>query len=123
MLKQTKFKIDIYDVVVKIIVAKTPTDVNEQVKKLCKKHKDLHNDDTPYAGYTITFDNKTYYLLLSEDSLSYNLITHETDHLRTFILKHISVSLNEIDEYSANLNGYINQKVFNFLIKHNYKIK
>lgn len=123
MLKRTSFKIDIYDVVVKVIVLKTSGDVLNYVKQLHKRHKDVHTDNFEYSGYTITFDNSVYYIIFAEDNLSYNLITHETDHLRAFILKHISVNLNEIDEYSANLNGYINQKVFNFLIKNNFKIK
>lgn len=123
VVKQGSFKIDVFNVKVNIIVLETSQDVNAKVKELSKKHKTHHLDETAYAGYVLSFDLNTYYLLLSKNHLTINTVTHETDHLRNFILGFNSIVENEARETSANLNGYINQMVFKFFKKNNIEIK
>ena len=66
-------------------------------------------------------NHRKYYIILSLKDLDVNTITHETDHLRNFIISFNSILENDdAREASANLNGYINERVFKFLDK--YKI-
>lgn len=123
VLKKGTILIDFYKVNVEVYIMVSAMEVGNKVKQLCKLNGELTTDVIDEAhGYVASFpkDSSRYYLILCVDSLDINTITHETDHLRTFILSNQS-TWNE--ETSANLNGFINEKVFKFLNDNKFIIK
>lgn len=112
---------DIYKIGVSIHVCDDEKEVLLEYKRLAKKHNEHKEaDDTNYemSGCVFNPDDSpyTFYLLLSRNNLDVNTITHETDHLRNYIMDVLSLyEDSEAKEASANLNGYINEKVFRFL--------
>lgn len=127
VIKKGFFIVDVYKVAVEIYVMATARDVSLKAKQL---HKKFGFDDTGIpkesCGYALTFerDAGTFYIVFSLDSLDVNTITHEADHIRRYIMEYSG--LTEADgtgETSANLSGYINEKVFRFLYNNNLKVK
>lgn len=121
VIKRGKISIDLYDVDIEIYIVQTSKDVSDKVRQLCRKYKvgvDGVKDEA--CGYTATFLNGIFYLILCIECMDINTITHETEHLRAFIMEHRAMV---DDEASANLNGYINERVFKFLKKNNIEIK
>lgn len=114
--------IDIYKVRMDIYVMNTSKDVVYKVKCLCKEHghsgKDVMGDA---CGYTLTFSEESgvFNLVLCSECMDINIVTHETDHMRHFILEYKNI---HDEESSANLNGCINEKVFDFLRTNNFTI-
>lgn len=124
VIKRGTFILDVHKVVIEIYVMTTIKEVPRKVIELSKKYGCDHSDIAMDAcGYTATFPtvhSGTFYIILSVEDLSVNTITHETDHLRAYILEYLG--LTEAEE-SATFNGYINEKVFRFLTKNDLKIK
>lgn len=115
------FKIDIYETIVYITVVKEPSDVAPKAKQVLKKNgmdQDVVIDDECH-GYTVCIDTGKLagHIILSKNDITVSNITHETDHLKNYILDFKMIKEDENKEASANLNGYINQKLFDFLIK------
>jgi hypothetical protein len=117
--KRTKFTLDIYDSVVEVHVVKGEEEVAKKAAQLHKKYKEEPIDETHIRGFVYTHDFGTYKIILCEESMCINTITHEVDHVRQFILDHHGV---KDQESSANLAGYINERVFQFLQNAGYKI-
>ena len=116
-----KFTVDIYKMTVFIFICPNPWEVTREVNKLIRKYGE---EEIEYNCHGVVFtpndDLSLNYLLLSAEDLTVNTVTHETDHLRTNIIDYCSlVETSESKETSANLNGYINEKVFQFLQKKN----
>lgn len=123
IIKRGTFILDMYKLVVEIYVMKSSEELVTKVKQLCRKYRVGEKDVQEGAtGYTLTFSENpgVFYVLFSLGAIDVNTITHETDHLRTYMLQYQGVGGNE--ETSANLNGYLNEKVFRFLEKNNILI-
>lgn len=120
--KKGVIKIGIYETTIEVIVVETAEDVVPYVNKIVKKHKGEEEDeDSVCNGYAILVEEDPLkgYLLYCAESLSVNVVTHETDHMRKYILDFKDI---EDHEASANLNAYINQEVFRFLKKAGFEI-
>ena len=125
VIKKGRFVVDIYKVSIHIIICDTEESVAIEGSKLTKRYKEDSIDD-PCFGLCFAPDLKagTYYLLLAANGLTVNTITHETDHLRNYIIDFCSLAeYTDSKEASANLNGFLNEKVFKFLIKNKIEIK
>lgn len=125
VIKKGSFKIDIFNAVVHIYVCIDAESMVEVANKVIIRFKE-EPINYPCEGLTFSPDLKggTYYLFLYKDGLLINTITHETDHLRNYIMDYHSIAENnDSKEASANLNGYINEKVFKFLYKNNFELK
>jgi hypothetical protein len=124
IIKRGTFILDVHKIVIEIYIMATTKDVPRKVIELSKKYGcDYFDISMDACGYTATFPTThagTFYIILSTEDLSVNTITHETDHVRSYILEYLGLTEGE---ESATLNGYINEKVFRFLHKNNLKIK
>lgn len=117
IIKRGSFKIDVYGAVIYIILCKDSDSMLIEANKVIKKFKE---ETMQHSAEAITFAPNlrggTYYAWFCPEYLSVNTITHETDHLRNYIMSFYDIDENnDSKEASANLNGYINQKVFKFL--------
>lgn len=124
ILKRATFILDMYKLDIELYIMATNKDVPYKAIQLCKKYKaDTSDVKEGAVGYVLTFPKApgVFYIVLSAESLDINTITHETDHLRSYILQHQGIP-QDGDETSANLNGYINEKIFRFLYTHNFPI-
>lgn len=123
--KRVTFFLDVYKVNIELFIMRTNKDVAYKMRQLCKKYKVDDSDTSDEAvGYVATFTPEgagIFYIVLSLESVDVNTITHETDHLRSYIMKHQGL-MQDGGEASANLNGFINEKIFGFLHKHNIPI-
>lgn len=119
-----KFKVELFGMTVFIIICDDEQSTTVEVNKVIKKYKETPFNH-PCHGIVFTPDeNLTYnYLFLSARNLTVNTITHETDHVRSNIIEFCSITENDNKETSANLSGYLNEKVFRFLEKKNIKFK
>jgi hypothetical protein len=120
ILKKGSFKIDVYGAIIYMILCKDAESMLVEVNKTVRKFKE---EEMFYPAEGVTFAPNarggTYYIWLCPEYLSVNTITHETDHLRNYIMAFYGINENnDSKEASANLNGYINQKVFKFLSTH-----
>ncbi len=125
ILKRGKFKIDVYDSTIHVIICKDVESIVIEGNKVIKKFKEEIVDCNVHAlTFSPDLKPRTYYIWLCPDSLDINTITHETDHLRNYILDFNSINENnDTKEASANLNGYINQMIFRFIFSNGYSIK
>lgn len=117
IIKKTKFKIDLYGATVHITLCKNADVMLEEANKVIKKFGEEIMDH-PAEGISFTPNTKGnyYFLFFCPEYLSINTITHETDHIRNYMMDYYGINENnDSKEVSANLNGYINQKVFKFL--------
>lgn len=122
LLTKGSFNVDVYKLKVAIYVMATMKDVAGKIKSLCKKWGTGDHDILSEAcGYTGTFDPEPwmFHVVYCVECMDINTVTHESDHLRKFILTHVGV---DNEEASANLSGYLNEKIFEFLRKNNYSI-
>lgn len=125
--KIAKINVGVYDTTIHLYLVETDADVTPQMKKILKKHKaeaedwDMSLSDDLCNGYAFLslVDPLQGYLVYSKESLTVNLLTHETDHMRKFILDFKDI---EDHEASANLNAYINQEVFRAIKKWGFEI-
>ena len=96
-------------------------DIVAHYKALCNKYDYLVNEDyikgKAFAGLHIQLDH--HFILIHEDHLSYNTVTHELHHACRAINKSIGINDEEAD---ANLCGYLNSEIFKFLNKEKYII-
>lgn len=114
------FNIDVYNTKVHVIITADAILASKKVLELAKKH----NSDVGYVpsqvyGYTVCFTKhcNEYFLIYAGDDISLNTVTHETYHLTEFIEQFKSLAQDENKEASANLNGFINQKVYQIFKK------
>ena len=125
ILHKGKFKIDLFNIKVNIYICEDAEDVTLESNKFLKKHKEKL---ITFPCHGLVFcpddDMSTNHLFLSLNGLSVNTITHETDHIRNNIIDYCSIiETDDGRETSANLSGYINEKVFQFLQKKGINIK
>lgn len=107
--------IEVYKLKCIVIIDK---DIRKKINSYSKREKWEINipDDHDLDGMAINPYNFTsYYLFLSEDSLNVNIITHEVSHLVDYILEDKDVNDGEA---RAFLSGFINEKIFDYIIKH-----
>lgn len=111
-------KLPLYNVNIHIEVLKTPQLLKRRSNFLCKKFNVKEEfPDSMYDGVVIPADNN-YYLLLSKDHITDNLISHEVFHLTVRIAWDNGITiLPENDENIAILNGFLNQEVRKFINK------
>ena len=126
ILHRGKFTIDIYSVKVNMFIVETPEDVQTEINKIILKNKEpksLIDYDCHGIVFNPDISPLDFYVMYAKQDLSYNTVTHETDHLRNYIIDYLNLhETTEEKECSANLNGLINQKVFSFLSKKKIKI-
>lgn len=123
IISRGRFKIDIYRITIYIYICSDSEDTTKQANKIIRKYKEEEYTH-PSEGLVFCPDDDTSinYLFLSVEDLSVNTITHETDHIRNNIIDHCAiVESDDARETSANLSGYINEKVFKFLQKKDIK--
>jgi len=124
-MKRSRFKIDIFNATVHMYIVDTDDDILKHGNKVIKRFGE-EPIDFPCHGLTFTPDQRgdTYYIFLSKESMDINTICHETDHIRNYIIDYYDIDqASDSDEISANLSGYINQKVFSFIKKLGIEIK
>lgn len=117
MISRSKFKIQLYEASVVLLVAKSMETLENMVKKKTKSNN-LDIKDT--YGCAFSWGNSEYILALHEESLSHNLIAHEIFHLAIMITNDIDI---EDEESQAWLIGYITEQVYKILKKKNFVIK
>lgn len=123
VIKRVTFSVDLYKVDIEVTVLNTSKDVAYKARQLFRKYGwDPGEVPDECCGYAANFSQHsgTFYMLLALDSLTVNTITHEADHTRSQIMTLMGITG---EEESANLSGYINEKVFRFLHKNNLEIK
>lgn len=118
-----RIKIGIYETEIDVYVMNSAEEVSPQVAKILKKHKEKFDDsnDDICDGFAVLIEENPLrgYLVYCTEALTVNVITHETDHMRKYIL-----DFKDIEDYeaSANLNAYINQEVFRLVRKAGFEI-
>lgn len=118
--RKVKIKLDLYEATIEVHVVATETDVANKGRQLAKRGKcDDIIDEEAFRGLVITCDFYTYFLILCEDSMCVNTITHEVDHVRKYITDYHHIN---DQESSANIAGFLNEKIFQFLEKSGYQI-
>jgi len=125
IIKKGSFKIDMFGAVIYIYLLDTNENMVAQANRIIKRYKEKLID-FPCHGLTFAPDLKggTYYLFLSCESLDVNTIAHENDHIRNYILDYYVIDeQNDSNEISANMAGYINEKVFKFIKSANHQIE
>ncbi len=126
VLKRGKFNIDVYESVVHVYICKNQDSVFKVANRIIRRYKEPKSVlDRPVKGACFSPDLApcTYYIWLCLEYLDVNTITHETDHIRNYILDFCSIAENnDSKEASANLNGYINEKVFSFILNNRFKL-
>jgi len=122
VIKRGVFTVDLYKVVIEVTVLATAKDVSYKARQLFRKYGwDPSEVAKECYGYALNFSQHPadFYILLTTENLTVNTITHEVDHVRQHIMNFLSLTG---EEESANLSGYINEKVFGFLQKNNLQI-
>jgi hypothetical protein len=120
--KKGTIKLGIYETTIDIHIVEKAEDIVAFANKLVVKHNGLAEDDGSICnGYAIMIEEDPLkgYLLYCKEALTVNVITHETDHMRKYILDFKDI---EDHEASANLNAYLNQEVFRFIKKCGFEI-
>lgn len=114
--------LDLYKVRVDIFVMNTTRDVVLKVRDLCRRNGDPNPPALGEAcGYTTVFtkDPAAFTIIYCSECMDINIVTHETDHLRHFIMEYKGI---DDEEASANLSGYLNEIVFKFLRSKKFSI-
>ena len=89
-------------------------------EQLCKNHGYEPSDDTlgkKYAGLYTLLDHHV--ILVHEDHLTYNTISHEIHHAARAIMRTIGIHNEEAD---AHIQGYLSSQIFKFLNKEKHVI-
>lgn len=123
ILKRGNFRVDVYGSIIHIVVCKDADAIQVEGNKVIKRFKE---ELVTYPVQALTFSpdlkGGTYYVWFCPQHLDINTITHETDHLRNYILDYCAVNeTNDSKESSANLNGLINERVFAFLNRNGFE--
>jgi hypothetical protein len=116
-----KFSIDIPILDAKIIIIFCK-DFAKTFNRVCKKEKaELELEGGEDAVSIILEDPTKYYIIYNIDKLGYNVLTHEVHHITHYIAEYRNML--EDTESMAWLNGFINEKVINFVHKKNLELK
>lgn len=97
-----------YNCKVNIII---DSNIEKHYERLCKKLK-LKYEEGNMEGAVLTGDIDVYYLLLSREHLSHNVIGHELHHLVFNIIKDRGIS---DEEASAWISGHLNEQVYRLM--------
>lgn len=108
-------KIPLYELEIVVIVSdKIEEVINKRIK--LKKWSSIDKVEGKVYGYAVSPGNlKDYCIFYRKENLGVNTITHEVSHITDFILSERGVE--DSGEAKAYLNGYINEKIFDFLFK------
>lgn len=123
ILHRGKFKIDIFDITVHIVICDTSEALSSCANRTIRKYKE---EELTYPCKGLVFtpneDGSKIFVYFSKEDLSYNIIGHENDHIRFLVLENSSTK--DIDmEVSANIAGFITEKIFQFLDSKNLKYR
>jgi hypothetical protein len=88
--------------------------INSYTKRNCWEGEALKEDETVHGMAVSTKSSHNYYIFYDIASLNANVITHEVSHLVDYVLEHKGI---EDGEARAYLSGYINEKIFDYVIK------
>jgi hypothetical protein len=111
-MRRGKISIDIFDCVVYIYTAPDIYSLFKLYERLVRKHELGSVEDGLFQGAVIPGKTTNeFYLLLSEDRLGPNLISHECSHLCQVIFEFNNIDTNVETESFALLTGWINEKV------------
>lgn len=117
IIRKRSFKIDLFGATIHMYICKDSDAIRTVGNRIIKSY-DEEPIDYDVAGLTFNPDDKldTVYLFLAPEHLDVNTITHETQHIICYIKDHYGIDeKNDSNEVLANLSGYINQKVFEFI--------
>jgi hypothetical protein len=109
----SRFKVPIYDIEVRIIILEDGEDFQTVFPGL------------PIGGVTdegvahcMVDDTGRANIIIEREYVDYDTITHEVYHLTCAILNNAGlVQSSDSEEAYAYLNGYLNSKVFKFIVK------
>lgn len=126
ILSKGNFTIDIYESTIHVYICKDQDTLFRVANRIIKRYKEPESIlDRSVKGACFSPDIApcTYFIWFCPEFLDVNTITHETDHIRNYILDFCSIAENnDSKEASANLNGYINEKVFKFITDSGFEI-
>lgn len=111
------FKVNSYNCRVKVVVVNTTKEVSDYVKRLCKKLEMDYQIVDRAHGYAFSDGEHLLYIILALDTITINTVSHEIEHVKTFILDG-----DTDEENAANLSGFITEKVFKILRKNNINL-
>lgn len=117
VLRKRSFKIDVFDATVHIYMCGKGDAILHASNRVIKKFKE-GPIEFEIQGLAFSPDQQPnhFYLFLSSEYLDVNTVTHETQHILIYIADYYCIDeKNDSKEVLANLNGYINQKVFAFI--------
>jgi hypothetical protein len=110
-----KIDVPIYKTTVHVKIA---PEIKKVINKFAKRTKQdiAIPDDKDVHGYAVGMDNSdNYYIFYDVLSLNANIITHEVSHIIDFILEEKQVEMT--GEARAYLTGFINEKIFDYVLK------
>ena len=119
-------KVEMYNTKIKICFFKNEHLLQIELIKIYKKLKIEEDTEILCEGLLFFHPNNSdeVYLYLTENHLTFNLITHEMYHLTNRILSQKGLRLTiDDDEHHAILNGYLNEKLIKYIYKKGYTIK
>jgi hypothetical protein len=121
-MKIGKFKVEIYGFTIEVVVVPNTQETTKYYHKLVKRLKlPPEEDDRPCEGFAMQHGFRCW-IVIAENKLSYDTITHEVSHLTLKILNFNNIHDGADNENHALLNGFINGKVFNLLLSKGYTI-
>jgi hypothetical protein len=117
VIKKRSFKIDVFGAKVHMYMCANAEAIVTVGNKIMKKFGE-EPIDFSVAGLTFTPDQSldTVYIFLCPEHIDVNTLTHETQHILHYIMDYYNIEeQSDSKEVSANLSGYINEKVFAFV--------
>lgn len=98
--------------------------IEKRANAFIKRHKWnedlLIRDGDQVHGYALNPGLvHTYYIFYSEESITPNIITHEVSHLVDYVMGDKGMNDTETRAY---LSGFINEKIFDYVLKNNLLI-
>ena len=107
--------IDIYESKINIILLDSVEDSEVYIKKFNKKYKTNH-EVYSFEGCVFVLPNRVYNLVFVKPFINTNLLSHECFHLTSLVSDSCDVTDTGNREERSYLNGFINQKVRNYLV-------
>lgn len=118
IIKKRSFKIDLFGATIHMYMCKDSESILTVANRIIRSFKE---DPVNYEVAGLTFQPdlqlESIYIFLSPENLDVNTITHETQHVICYIKDHYGIDeKNDSNEVLANIAGYVNEKVFAFII-------
>lgn len=115
LLGRSTFKIDVYSSEVTVTIVTTTTEASNMARYILRKLK-MESDsvEKKVYGYTIQ-KGRVGHIIFAAEELNINTVTHETYHMTEYIEQFHGLVQDDNKEASANINGFLNEKVFQAL--------